>query len=660
MPSVLDDYLAQITDADLRTKIRGEFEKTTKDFGLVFERHQQEGIRMPKAPVELGSKVIVEADDTFHHVVAVDGDQVTVVNRDGDLTTLPTAGVTVAREFGDIMYPGLTPVDELRLGKPGDPVHTVINGENYHALEMLQYTHAGKVDLIYVDPPYNTGNKTWKYNDRYVAEKDSYRHSKWLSFMEKRLLLAKKLLTPTGVIIVAIGDDEHHRLRMLMDQVFGAGNFISNVVWNGGRKNDSVHVSNGADYMLIYGRDVAGLRETGSKWREEKIGVEEVLAAGQAAWAESRHDEDVAHDLMKSWFKAQPKDSPVQAMARNTYYLPDGGLARDDNITWPGGGGARYDVLHPATGQPVPIPERGWLYSTPERMQRAVEAGEVIFRADHTKPISLKKRLEDVTGQAVQSVFEHQRTHSGRHLKDVLGDKRFPFPKDHTVLQRWIGLIAPKNAVILDFFGGSGTTAEAVMRLNAEDGGTRQAILVTNNELSAADDKKLRAAGFGPGDDEYEALGVFHHVTKQRIHTVASGIREDGSKYSDGLAANVAFFNLEYLDRARVKYGHEFDSLASVFWLRAGAVGPLIHRESLAQGFAVDPDAALAVLFRPGRASALADALRATPHPNLTRVFIVTDSDEQGNVAASYFDPNLTVERIYGSYLSAFAVNKKD
>jgi adenine-specific DNA-methyltransferase len=515
-------------------------------------------------------------------------------------------------------------------------VHTIINGENYHALEMLQYTHAGTIDLIYVDPPYNTGNKTWKYNDRYVAEKDSYRHSKWLSFMEKRLLLAKKLLAPAGVIFVSIDDNEQHRLRMLMDQIFGTPNFIANVIWKNktGGGNDARQVVTEHEYCLVYAKDRAqtpAFSVDGSGDPKYKFADE--------------HEDTRGRYTIEALYR-----SSLQFSASLVYPIeaPDGStiMPNDSN---------------PASAKHI------WRWSR-TTFARKVTEGRVVFKLTKNgwRVFSKQYELEDDDGdprttqpRSVYSAVGSRRGTEG--VKGIFGgDKRFAYPKPVEYVQWLIGSASAEDAVILDFFAGSGTTAEAIMRLNAEDGGTRQAILVTNNELSAADDKTLRAQGHKPGDPEYEQLGVFHSVTKQRIKTVITGTRTDGSKYSDGLAANAAFFDLQYLDRARVKYGHEFDSLAGVFWLRAGGRGPLIHRENLAKGFAYDPESTIAVLFRPGRASQLAEVIAAAPNPNLTHVFVVTESDEQGNVAASYFRSDLTVERIYGSYLSAFQVNKKD
>lgn len=656
--SMFEVYLNEVTDEGLRARLKAEFERTTKKFGLVFERHSPEGIRMPQAQVRRGRTVILEADETFHKVRAISGESVTLTDEHGNVTEEKLSNVTAARQFGEVVFPGLKTVGSVRTGNTEDPAHVVINGENFHALEMLGYTHPESVDLIYIDPPYNTGNKTWQYNDHYVGEQDSFRHSKWLSFMERRLTLAKKLLKPTGVFIVAIGDDEHHRLRMLMDEIFGATNFISDVVWQGGRKNDSLYISNGADYMLVYARNMASLDESGVRWREEKAGLHEVLEAGRGAWEESDHEEKIATSLMRRWFKEQPKESPVRALSRNVYFLPDGTLCRDDNISKPGDWGYYYDVLHPVTGEAVPTPERGWVFQE-STMTRSIAEGRIIFRDDHTKPISVKRALASTAGIVPQSVFERQRTHSGRHLQNIFGDKRFPFPKDHEVLMRWVRLAAPKDAVILDFFGGSGTTAEAVIRLNAEDQGTRQCILVTNNELSAKDDAALRKSGHTPGSAEYEAKGVFHHVTKPRIETVVTGVRQDGSTYSDGLPANVEFLDLAYLEESRVHAALEYANLAPLFWLKSSAVGSIVQRTEASPDFEWNTESSMAVLFNAGKAAELAELLATKPN-QVKHVFIITDSPEQGDLAGEAFGDEITVEPIYGSYLDAFQINRSD
>ncbi|POH73450.1 site-specific DNA-methyltransferase [Arthrobacter glacialis] len=658
--SMFEVYLNEVTDEGLRARLKAEFERTTKKFGLVFERHSPEGIRMPQSQVRRGRTVIRESDGIFHKVRAISGDSVTLTDEHGNVIEEKLSNVTAARQFGEVVFPGLKTVGSVRTGKSDDPAHVVINGENFHALEMLGYTHPESVNLIYIDPPYNTGNKTWQYNDHYVAEQDSFRHSKWLSFMERRLTLAKKLLKPTGVIIVAIDDNEHHRLRMLMDEIFGSNNFISDVVWQGGRKNDSRYISNGADYMLVYAKSEPAMSDVDIRWREEKPGIHEVVAAGADAWAQSGGNEKIAEGKMRAWFRAQPTDSPTRALSRNVYFLPDGTLCADGDLRAPEArpNRCRTPLANPDSGIEYAVPSDGWRCEE-STLFRYLAEGRIIFRSDPSTPPRLKKPLQDTDGQVVVSVFERQRTHSGRHLQGIFGDKRFPFPKDHEVLMRWIRLVAPNDAVILDFFGGSGTTAEAVIRLNAEDQGTRQCILVTNNELSAKDDAALRKAGHQPGSAEYEAKGVFHHVTKPRVETVVTGVRQDGSTHSDGVPANVEFLDLAYLEESRVHAALEYENLAPLFWLKSGAVGPVVQRTGEPQDYEWNVESSMAVLFNAGKAAELAELLTTKPN-QVKHVFIITDSPEQGDLAGEAFGDEITVEPIYGSYLDAFQINRSD
>ncbi|HEX9226064.1 MAG TPA: site-specific DNA-methyltransferase, partial [Arthrobacter sp.] len=498
---------------------------------------------------------------------------------------------------------------------------------------------------------------------RYVDAKDGYRHSKWLSFMEKRLLIAKALLKPTGVLVMAIDDNEHHRLRMLADDVFGENNFISNLVWQGGHKNDSKYISAGHDYMLVYAKSEEELTLRGARWRERKPGIDVALAEASRIWSSASGDHSEATKKWRSWMKTF-KDSGVatDAVTRYTSLDEKTGIPifTGGNLSWPGGGGPRYDVLHPVTGKPVKVPSSGWRFK-PDRMQELIEEGRVRFGPDHSSGAQGVQYLNEMDQQVPKSFFVHDRRAAATKLGGVFGEKRFPFPKDVDVLMRWIGIMTPKDAVVLDFFGGSGTTAEAVVRLNAEEGGSRQAILVTNNELSKVDDTNLRKAGHAPGDDEYEALGVFHHVTKPRLETVVTGVRQDGSTYSDGLNANVAFFELTYLDEPDIVRGAAFNDLAGLFWLKAGGFGGTVELTAgaKADGFAISESGRTAVLFTPGRAQALAEKLAATEH-TISHLFIVTDSEAQGDEAATHFPGGITVERIYGSYLEAFQVNRKD
>lgn len=434
-------------------------------------------------------------------------------------------------------FPYLTFQPEYSTIKPDrtnrDIPHLLIEGDNISTLTALQATHQGKVDAIYIDPPYNTGNKDFVYNDSFVSSDDSFRHSKWLAFMESRLTLAKELLKNTGVIIVAIGDDEHHRLRMLMDQVFGEQNFISNVVWQGGRKNDSRYVSNGADYMLIYARNEPALGDSGVVWREDKPGVQEALSAGEECWVKSGFNSDKSTSLFKKWWRSA--SAPVDAATGlKMYDLIDeyGRVYQAGDLAAPDKPDTRSHrpLRHPVTGLDSPVPSMGWRYSN-ATMDQMLQKGHIHFGKDHTTTPRAKRYLAETTSQVAMSVFDRQRSNSGNHLKNIIGNKKFPFPKDHTVLMRWLRMVAPKDAVILDFFAGSGTTAEAVIRLNEEDGGTRQCILATSNF-----------------EEDGSPNGIARDITAERVKRVLTGQNWADGKQRDSLPGELYYYRVEFAE----------------------------------------------------------------------------------------------------------------
>lgn len=658
--NLLDALVAQVEDETLRSRLSREIEllRGSRRFGLVFDRHLPESVRLPEHPVRKGVRVTLRDESDpgqAWRVVRFTDSSRKVALLDGDGGEVPVDELVVIREFGEPVYPGLRSVERIANGSEDTPWHTVINGENFHVLQALRSTHREKVDLIYIDPPYNTGNDGWIYNDRYVDTNDRAKSSKWLSFLEKRLLIARDLLKPTGVIIAAIGDEEHHRLRMVLDQVFQPHNFISNVVWQGGRKNDSRYVSNGADYMLVYAKDEPALAERGIRWRDRKPGVDEALAAAGRAWSEADGVPEVATRIFRGWLRGH-KDALADGVARYNSIDAHGRVYFAGDLSSPNPRpNLQYDVLHPVTGRPVKRHRNGWRASR-EMMDRLIADDRVLFGSDDTSTVYFKRYLDEQTDETVGSVFERDRRASTGYLKSILSDSRFPNPKDHEVLKRWIRIVAPTDATVVDFFGGSGTTTEAVMRLNAEDGGTRKSILVTNNEVGAKQAKVMRKAGRHPGDPEWEAKGVFEYVTRPRISTVVTGKRPDGSSYSDGLAANVEFLDLTYLDPGMVRRGREFQAIAPLLWLRAGAVGERIDSVpesgwalTTAYGILFDLDG-LAQF-----AAAVAEAVIAGAVPDL--LFVVTDSETEYQHAVERLPVGIETVQLYEDYLSNFTVN---
>ncbi|MDK8453957.1 DNA methyltransferase [Corynebacterium marquesiae] len=735
---------ARSVDPDLARDLENEVRdlNSQRKFGLVFERHLPESVNLPGRKVRRGSKVrmlpprgeTTKVDRRVWTVKTLDDDTATLrfigTDKQVEETERPVEDLVAVAEFNDTIYPGLVPDGEVNGGDVDDPAHVVINAENYHALEMLTYTHKNSLDCIYIDPPYNTGKDEWIYSDRYIEPTDDYRHSKWLAFMERRLRIARDLLRPTGVIIVAIGNEQQHRLRMLIDQIFGETNFLSNVTWNGGRKNDSRFVSNGEDYMLVYAKDktawikegvkvkdspdVSSLEtaddivERGARWRAPKEGYEAVLEKGAEVWREARltaveqqfgsdsaefsrlasAGDNTAFDAvytsinqvlpaddqkqlfrraeldgeqrMRAFYRQFPSDDPVRkTFGRYNYFLPDGTLCRDDNITWPGGGGPAYDVLHPVTGKAVPVPDRGWRFSTSERMQEEVEAGRVIFRKDHTKPVSLKQPLEQTSGTVLLSAFDRQRTHGSRHLhwnnkgevRGVFAENRFPNPKDVTVLAQWIEVCSPRDGVVLDFFGGSGSTLEAVALVNQRSSSQRRAIVVTNNEVGKKQAAAMTKDGLRKGDVEWESQGVYEYVTKPRTRTIITGRREDGSDFSDGMRANAKFFTLTYEDPLAIQLARGFSRIAPLLWLRAGQQGPVID-DLTDRGYGVSAYYGVIESL-----DYLDDFIAEVEDKRPDLIYIITDDRRQFQHVAGLLPSGIDTVRLYESYLTNFQVN---
>lgn len=400
-----------------------------------------------------------------------------------------------------------------------------IEGDNLEAMKLLQESYLGKVRLIYIDPPYNTGGDL-VYRDDFSSSAQEFLwqsrqvneageklvsntatngrfHSDWLSMIYPRLRLAKRFLAQDGVIMVSIDDAEQASLRRLMDEVFGEQNFIAQLVWEKGRKNDAKFFSNGHEYLLVYAKSKAHLREQDTSWREEKPGAREVWDEYLLLRNTHGTDDDAVERALTEWFKGLPKSHPAKKLAR-TRHVDANGPWRDDNISWPGGGGPRYDVIHPVTGLPCAVPEAGWRYGE-EEMKRRIALGLIVFRDDHTQPPFRKSHLRPVagevddvddsadeangddTGLAVQvrgSYFYKQSQVSVRHLRNLMGAQVFNNPKDHEVLSRLFEYVLNgKGGIVMDFFAGSGTTAEAVFHLCARAGLNCSVILVQLPEL---------------------------------------------------------------------------------------------------------------------------------------------------------------------------------
>lgn len=392
--------------------------------------------------------------------------------------------------------------------------HVFIEGENLEVLKLLYRAYFGRVKLIYIDPPYNTGSDLiydddfrdplaayLEWSGQATAEGDwltskvetaGRKHSRWLSLMYPRLALARQFLTEDGVIMISINDAEVSNLRRLCDEVFGEENFVGQMVWEKGRKNDAKLLSIGHEYILVYARSTATLKDEGVLWREEKPGAREIWDEYVRLRADLGNDNSAIEAGLKAWFSSLPKTHPSKKWARYSR-VDANGPWRDRDISWPGGDGPRYEVLHKVTGLPCAVPEAGWRYATAEEMQRQIRRGVVEFREDHTTPPFRKHHLrplpaeadesdsvsgddgepsadEELATQVRGSVFYKQAQSSVKHLRALMGSKVFDNPKDHEELERLFAYVTAGavDPIVMDFFAGSASSAEAVLQMVAK------------------------------------------------------------------------------------------------------------------------------------------------------------------------------------------------
>ena len=351
----------------------------------------------------------------------------------------------------------------------------VIQGDNLAALKLLRPRYEGTVGCIYIDPPYNTGNDGFAF-------KDDYRHSSWLTMMNDRLAHGRLFIKQDGAIICSIDESEQPNLRKLLDASWGKHNYVADMVWAAGRKNNSRLVSVSHEYMTVYARSRQHLSERKLQWRQKKEGLGDIYA--QYIRLKRKHEADYTSMTaqMKKWFRDLPNSHPAK---RQSHYccVDQRGLYFPDNISSPGGDGPRYEVLHPKTGKPVRVPAPGWRL-TEAKMQRYLNDDRIHFGDDEKTVPCIKSYLEDREHEVPYSVFYQDGRAATLRLRDILGlgMAEFGYPKDENIIADAVGMVIGGDGVVLDYFAGSGTTAHAVVNLNRKDGGQRRFILVEAGE----------------------------------------------------------------------------------------------------------------------------------------------------------------------------------
>jgi len=689
---------AKAKDAQLGADLEREFKALSerRAFGLNFERHQPEAVELPGRPVRKGDKVRilpergsgVKGDQRLWRVKSVAGGVARIelsIDDEPEARELAVDALVVVAEFRDFIYPGLESTGRIERG--GDkPFHTVINAENYHALKALTYTHRGRIDAIYIDPPYNTGARDWKYNNDFVEAEDLYRHSKWLAMMERRLKVAAELLNPANsVLIVSIDEKEYLRLGMLLEQTFPEARIqmISTLINPaGGARAGSFGRNDEYLFFVMFGNSAPLRMRVPREWAPE---------GGRT------HTGTVRWDLLRRSGHNNASRDDRPALFYPIYIDAAGPMIAEV-------GDALPPHMHAAPERPglvalLPIRQNGsegnW-QAQPKTLRERISQGRVRVTGSKEKgyTISTLKRGEyekilrgefEVTGRAQDGslivaevdtsrvlirpstqwrIAGHDATQYGtRMLNEIMPSRKFPFPKSLYAVEDCLRFFVgdKPEATILDYFSGSGTTAHAVMRLNRQDGGRRQCISVTNNEVASDEQKALREQGLRPGDTKWELRGICDYITKPRIAAAISGQTPEGQPIkgdykftdefpmADGFEENAEFFTLTYETPVAVDHGKAFGRIAPLLWMRAGSQGSKI--ETL-------PERGWAVADTFGLVTDLDESepfFKAIETAPILRIaFIVTNDTKRFEAVARQLPADVQAVRLYESYLTNF------
>lgn len=691
--AAINDLIRQITDPDLRDRIQKEVDKLAKQkkFGLVFEEHLPECTPLYDIPVRRGVKAALKAGDVsdFYQVLKVDDGKAICIKRgETEAVEFPVDDLVTIAEFGEPIYPYLKPIDTVCNAPDSDLWHTLIEADNYHALQLLEYLYAGKVDCIYIDPPYNTGARDWKYNNDFVDSADTYRHSKWLSMMEKRLRLAKKLLNPKdSVLIVTIDEKEYLHLGCLLEELFPDARMqmVSSVISPQGNQRKSLF-SRIDEYVFFVELGDAAVQKLSlpDEWRlnaDDKrtthLHWQQLIrngANGTRAYSPNLfYPVYVSPDGKRFMGVGDP---PPLGVDRHTVAIPEGVIA-----IWPLHSDGTEGRWACSTDNLVELQKKGYvklgklqgsnMYITylQKGMIEKVENGdfEVDGYNEDGSIISTNEFRSFIPGSQWRIPSHDASRHGSTLLQQIYKGIRFSFPKSlyatHDAIRFFVA--NKPEALIVDFFAGSGTTLHAVNLLNAEDGGHRRCILVTNNEVSDTEAKEMSAKGLKPGDEEWEKLGIARYVTWPRTVCTIEGRNVMGESLkgnylgsdipmSNGFQANAVFFKLGFLNKTAVALGLQFKEMLPLLWMKAGAKGKCPVIDGDVPDMLILPENKFAVLINENAFARFEEALQE--HPEIQTVFIVTDYE----VNYRAMTKSLGVEtsyQLYRDYLDNFRIN---
>jgi adenine-specific DNA-methyltransferase len=704
--SRLTDLIAQVKakDPQMGADLEREFKvlSSRRAFGLNFERHRPEAVELPQRPVRKGDKVRVlpsrgannKGDQRLWMVkklLTADGVRFahleSLRTEEQETQEVAVDGLVVVAEFRDFIYPGLISTGRIERGH-GKPYHTVINGENYHVLKALTYTHRGAIDAIYIDPPYNTSAKDWKYNNDYVEAEDLYRHSKWLAFMERRLKIARDLLRPANSVLIAtIDEKEVHRFALLLEEVFLDADI---------QMVTSVISAKGAVRPGKFSRV------------EEHIFIVSLGSIRITPWMRNMLDPitgDGSDQSSLEWLGLRRREPSSTRGARPNQFYPifvnaENGLLHsigdplEDHVDrqsavppegtvalWP----LKPDGTEMLWGLTPDVLRRNWedgfarVNRWDPRQQRGtvqyLPGGTISLIRDGTITITGRSKDGSVLGtmatdeeapppKRVWNMPSHNAETGGTNtLSGLIPGRRFPYPKSLYAVEDTLRFFVndKPEAIILDFFSGSGTTAHAVMRLNRQDSGRRHCISVTNNEVAADEQAALGKQGLRPGDADWGRWGICEYITKPRVEAAITGNTPSGEpikggyKFTDefpmaeGFEENAEFFTLTYETPVAVSHNLAFARIAPLLWMRAGSQGRRIDALPTSGWDVADTYGILTDLDH------ATDFCRAVEKLDGLRVaYIVTSDERRFQIVARRLPESVEPVRLYESYISNF------
>lgn len=697
--AAINDLINQIQDAELRARIEKEVNKLSKQkkFGLVFEEHLPECTPLYDMPIKRGCNVMLrdnKKDKSIYVVLKIEGDTAVCINRDiqGEAVAFALTDIVRIAEFGEPIYSYLKPLDSICNAPDSDLWHTLIEADNYHALQLLEYLYAGKVDCIYIDPPYNTGAKDWKYNNDYVDGADAYRHSKWLSMMEKRLKLAKKILNPKdSVLIVTIDEKEYIHLGCLLEELFPAAKMqmISSVIsFKGSARKQQFTRLDEYIFVLEFGEASVQRLPLSDEWRinpddarATHLTWKYLIRSGGAGLRE-RSPGNFYPVFFTYDGKYHSVGEPLPpTMNRNDVIPPAGTFAvfpidtqgrehywninKDKFVDYKSKGYIKFGRPS-ANNVPITFLTSGEIAKVEQgvyKIEGYAEDGSIIANNE----------VRDIMPGTQWRIKSHDATRHGTDLlTKILPGRQFPYPKSlyavHDVINFFVA--NKPNALILDFFAGSGTTLHAVNLLNKEDGGKRRCIIVTNNEVGDSEEAEFAKLGVKKGSEEWNSKGIARYITWPRTVCSIKGVDIQGNpikgnylsytdkdlKMSDGFDSNAIFFQLSFLDKTAVALGMQFAEMLPILWMKAGCIGkcPTIDRNSIPQMLILTENK-FAVLIDETAFSSFGKELKQ--HPEIQTAFLATDYDANYRTMVK----NLNVEHVYQlyrDYLDHFRLNR--